>query len=723
MPFDVEGAKKAGYSDAEIADHLGKSSSFDVAGARKSGYTDEQIIGHLSMSEKPAQPAKPQGFGAQLESAIGEIPRQIGLTARHGIEGSTGALGFAVDPFLNIAGLPTVAGGGRIISDAIGLPSPGNAAERVVGDASRMMAGGAGIFGAAKKTGELATGTTKRVLEAMSSKPAVQVSGAAGAGLGSGYVRETGGGNAAQFLAALGGTVLGGSIPALSSGVLNAAKGAAGALSGKTVAAPQNLDIRIANIIDPQLKRSGLTWGDLPANVKNAIRTDAAQALKLGSGLDDDAVRRLADYRLTGLTPTRGTVTQDPSLITQEKNLAKASANMSDGGLPAVQNANMHKLVSGLDDVGAAKSLDRLSVGDRIVEGIKAKDTRAQAHESRLYGAARDSSGRSAPLDRAAFVNRADELLAADGKHAFLPDAIKSKLNQISRGQIEAGGKSYDVPFNVDVINSMKTELATAQRASADGNVRRAIGLVRQALDDTPIAGDVPAASMKAFDKARAFARARRNWQESAPAITDALDGIPPDRFVDQYVIGQTGKSSAASVGKLAFEMQKAGVKGDVKQYIAAYLKKQATGDAVGSASADASRFSAAGYNRALDQIGDAKLRLFFEPGEVAQLKALGRAAKFETAQPTGSAVNNSNTAGTAFAQALDAIGNSKLLSRLPFGDAAVRQPAQNWAVQVKTNQLRNITPGIAGQPAPRPQAGNALIAPMIVAPALLGDR
>lgn len=48
MSFDIEGAKKAGYSDAEIADYLASQSNFDAAGARTSGYSDAEIINHLS---------------------------------------------------------------------------------------------------------------------------------------------------------------------------------------------------------------------------------------------------------------------------------------------------------------------------------------------------------------------------------------------------------------------------------------------------------------------------------------------------------------------------------------------------------------------------------------------------------------------------------------------------------------------------------------------------
>lgn len=47
-PFDAAAAKKAGYTDGEIADYLGKQRGFDVAGARKSGYSDTDILAHLS---------------------------------------------------------------------------------------------------------------------------------------------------------------------------------------------------------------------------------------------------------------------------------------------------------------------------------------------------------------------------------------------------------------------------------------------------------------------------------------------------------------------------------------------------------------------------------------------------------------------------------------------------------------------------------------------------
>src|SRR3990167_2617378 len=87
MGFDLDGARKVGYSDTEIANYLGQSSKFDVQGARGAGYSDTEILGHLTKPEPgdigrgwmAAWRQLPQlGYGlaamgaATVESAVGE---------------------------------------------------------------------------------------------------------------------------------------------------------------------------------------------------------------------------------------------------------------------------------------------------------------------------------------------------------------------------------------------------------------------------------------------------------------------------------------------------------------------------------------------------------------------------------------------------------------------------------------------------------------------------
>ena len=76
MAFDVEGARKAGYSDSEIANYLASQKTFDIAGARKAGYGDQDIIGHLLGAQKPK------------ERTLGEAAKDVGA----GVVSGVGAL-------------------------------------------------------------------------------------------------------------------------------------------------------------------------------------------------------------------------------------------------------------------------------------------------------------------------------------------------------------------------------------------------------------------------------------------------------------------------------------------------------------------------------------------------------------------------------------------------------------------------------------------------------
>jgi hypothetical protein len=87
MAFDIEGARKEGYSDAEIANHLAQSRKFDLAGARNEGYSDADIIAHLSSA--PGTPSK-------KDTGVGNDLARTGLGILQGA---------VADPILGIAKL------------------------------------------------------------------------------------------------------------------------------------------------------------------------------------------------------------------------------------------------------------------------------------------------------------------------------------------------------------------------------------------------------------------------------------------------------------------------------------------------------------------------------------------------------------------------------------------------------------------------------------------
>ncbi len=667
---------------------------------------DEAIKRGLVAQEKPAAVS----FGETLR----EIPRQVGLTARHGLEGLGEVVGIGSEPIravtnpvLRAAGLPTAGSAretGTYVADLLGLPKPENANERVAGDVSRMMAGGGAIAGGARQVAKSAGPVVSKVGELMSQNVGQQVSAAAGAGGAGGAVREAGGGPVEQFVASLAGGLTAAGLTSLATKAYDALSSTVRNLVGQksTVA---DVDVMLNRI----LEQSGVQASQLPGAVRRDLAEEVKRALDTGGKVNEAAIRRMADYGRVGATPTRGSVTLDPVQITQERNIAKIGANSQDPRLQQlarVQNENNARLIDNLNEMGAgAPGSGSLEAGTAATGAVQARDAAAKAVERSLYGKAKDSAGRGIELDREGFVFDAYNRLAESNKGAFLPEGIKTVLEQLRVGKTKLpDGREVPFTFTVDTIDNIKTMLSTAQRGAADGNVRAALSQVRSALDATqpkavgrPVGGaqvvepgalnaaqaqadDLSGASMDAFDKARRFAAARRNWQESAEGIRAALDEISPDRFVKDYIITNGNKGATAEVEKLMFTIRRdPQAQQAVKENIVSYFKERALG-----ASADeVGNFSASNFNKALREFGDAKLKLFFSPEEIAQLKSIGRVASYETFQPRGSAVNNSNTA-SGIAGILDRIASNPLIGRLPFGDAAVRQPAQNWSLQIK---------------------------------------
>lgn len=140
------------------------------------------------------------------KSQINAVMRQLGLTARYGIEGAGGVADLISTPARMAMGISGDTG--RSISDLLGLPSPEGKQERIVGDIARTMAAGGGSIGLARSAAPMLSGTAQNVAGMMSASPAAQTISAAGAGAGGGVARESGSGPWAQLGAGLAGGML-----------------------------------------------------------------------------------------------------------------------------------------------------------------------------------------------------------------------------------------------------------------------------------------------------------------------------------------------------------------------------------------------------------------------------------------------------------------------------------------------------------------------------------
>lgn len=214
--FDVEGARAAGYTDAEIAEYLAGEADFDIAAARAAGYDDREIVQHLRPIRVAPAPDRSlaQNVGV-VTSALSPYATAAGLGAAAGA------------PFAGVGALPGAAGGvlslglADLGTGVYNLAAPMFGGERVqlpsetirsgyesigIGRAPqtpeqevllRTIEGGAGALGGASALGTLAAkqapGLTRNIMQQLAQQRRAQTAAGMGGAAAPTIAREYGG--------------------------------------------------------------------------------------------------------------------------------------------------------------------------------------------------------------------------------------------------------------------------------------------------------------------------------------------------------------------------------------------------------------------------------------------------------------------------------------------------------------------------------------------------
>ena len=158
---------------------------------------EPQRKGYILLDDDTPAKKESPSFGKQLNAAISDIPRQIGLTGRYALEGPAQALQMFTEPVAGLmrgVGIPTkpLSQIATEAADGMGLPKPQSTQERVVGDAARLVAGAGGMLGASQQVAKL-PGLVGQAGAALAANPTAQLTSSGGAGLLGGVSREAGG--------------------------------------------------------------------------------------------------------------------------------------------------------------------------------------------------------------------------------------------------------------------------------------------------------------------------------------------------------------------------------------------------------------------------------------------------------------------------------------------------------------------------------------------------
>lgn len=260
-------------------------------------------------------------------------------------------------------------------------------------------------------------------------------------------------------------------------------------------------DVAAQGSIDQVLTEAGIKPTDLPPEMVQGAREQIVHAIKTDGTVDPISLRAQAEAASLPIPIKllRGQASGDAEQYAAEQEAAKIAGK---GPNPALQQMteNNQKLIDNVGALGADGAPTAAEAGSAGLTALVKLDQKLDAAKNAAYAAVKDSQGRSAKLDPESFYMNAETALERDNAAAFLPANIRTIYEDITEGRM---------PFTVDTMTSLDKILSRAQRTTQDGNAAHAIGLVRGALSDTPVQGEMGEQAIAAYTKARALARAQ----------------------------------------------------------------------------------------------------------------------------------------------------------------------------------------------------------------------
>jgi hypothetical protein len=631
MPFDVEGARKAGYTDAEIAGELAKATGFDYAAAKSAKYSDSEIIAELAKKAAPSMSDQIPGGGPAVKPApapsVGERIVGAGEAALSTATGATTGLAGGVLNFVGVLGEELARRkSGEYLSD--------EASKRI----NEAFGVGQRAYTYEPRTaaGQEALGTVADAAKAL--EPL--------AGLGSELSAIAQAGRVARAGA-----------PATTT-ARAALEGTARDLAGATGAAAAQKTIDAAARIS-ELPRSATT---LPRRALEALRKQPEAPSptpgtlgSAGAAATDMATQRRMAAESLGFTGdaalTRGQATRDAAQLKFEVETAK----QADMGAPLRQRAiaQTEQVLRNFDDwvdqTGAEAPNIRAvgqAVDKALVDQMRADKGRVRA----AYKAAEEAGEMESPVSLDNLVAHLNDS-APDAATAPLLNVARSRALQLGVAA-EENGQLIAQPVPLKTAERFRQAIGRATDTEAT-NIRQATimkGLVDEATDG--MGGQL-------YREARATrARFAQNYENRA-VISKLLNnkrGTADRQVAFEDVFDHSiMKGSLDDVRNVRRVLQRGGEEGqqawrELQGQTVRWLRDEAT-KGVATDSAGNRVISPAGLNKAVRSLDhDGKLEFIFGKQGAQRLRDVNDLVQYIKTVPPEAAVNTSNTAATLLA-------------------------------------------------------------------------
>ena len=390
--------------------------------------------------------------------------------------------------------------------------------------------------------------------------------------------------------------------------------------------------------------------------------------------------------------------TQDPIAFSKMMN----ERGVPGSGIPEALNKQNGDLIENLDLIRDRVAPDSFSTktiesSENIIDAYRALDAGKRQGIKEAYKALEDANGGQFPVDGAAIAKNSFAALAKKLKTDYLSGPIRKQLDSFMSGE----------PMTFEQFEAMRTNLAdeirTAEKAG-NGNAAMAASMVRQEMENLPMAAGTGENLKGLADNARTLAKARFDMLKKDPAYKAIVKAEDPsineklagDKFYEKFVLNGKQRQLKTMIDTFG---ENSAVHQELRSATMSHLKERAGIDSDGRGI-----FTQAGYNKALETLDRGnKLGLIFDPEGQSLTKTLGNVARRIQFQPKGSFVNNSNTLVAHLASkaggVLEAVAN-KAAFGLPVGTLA-RQALENAN---KIKNARESTGAFSGVRMQRPK-------------------
>jgi hypothetical protein len=443
-----------------------------------------------------------------------------------------------------------------------------------------------------------------------------------------------------------------------------------------------------------EFAKQGIDFSKLSDQVKASLVADAKKALAAGGQFDPEVLARKADFEALDppLNPMLGQLLREknPGQFQFERN----TVGIQGAGEPIGQRlteenagliANLNNLRGRITPEGG---MDEYAANVALQRTLRGEDAARNAAKTNLFNEAKTAAGRDLPLSPRSFTDALDRELDFEGAGRFLPGDLRADINKIAAG---------DAPFTMQEAQQLlKVSNKHFDKTGQQGGKNAALGIfnkhMNRVIDEAADAADntLGAEAAQKFRIANHAHRQQKGMLEKTPALKFAVENdIPDQQFIQKFVISKSAQPR--EVLNLRAQLRNhPEIWNEIRGQVVDFLKSKA----LNSASDEVGKFSQSAFKKkGLDVIGDAKLKILFNPQEVEQLKRIGRVASLIQVEPIGTKINNSGTS--------QAITN--LLSRasgVPYLRELVANPIQNFRMQGQVNSALNPSLNAVSSPA-----------------------